>query len=526
MVGANLAALMFVVAGILLVNFLQSRPVNLQPHTEQLADALEQALKDNFIPTDSLHRSPPEVRIEKNVHWNFYRFEAVAPPKMNPEGLAKLLRDAMVKYDATVRELDTPPPNREITLAIGGHEFARVLFHPQPVAAAPAVAPVRMDLHLDAQRLAKEVEEAVRAENIDPQRLGAEDKEDKEALWVLTRMKAMLPSTLSPGELSARIAAKITIKGVEATVTSGEAGVDVLHFACIGKDCVEIECQKGAPLQPPAASPQQEPKADTSKQKAAEATTPMGFPSMEELPLESAEHQEGEPAPPKPPALPKGVAPRLAVILDDGGYNGKVTEHALQLDKALAFAILPNTPKGKETAEAGKQAGFEIMLHMPMSTHGKKIKPYPGQLETNMDKDQIQKLTRDALDAVPGVSGVNNHTGSWFTEDKERVGYFMDVLKEKGLFFVDSRTLNTSKGYAVAKEKGVPTGQRDVFLDNSPDPAKIRAQWKAAVQRAKTHGQAIAIGHFRDKTVDVLAEELPKLAQEGIKLVHVSELLK
>ncbi len=234
-----------------------------------------------------------------------------------------------------------------------------------------------------------------------------------------------------------------------------------------------------------------------------------------------------EPVPPlvphAPPAPHAGPA-LLAIILDDGGWGGSVTRRVLELDNRLTLAILPHTPFCGQTARDASALGFEVMLHMPMETGGGKW-PHEGLLKTDMDRETIQRLTHEALAQVPGAAGVNNHTGTLFTTDAERLGWFMEVLKGEGLYFVDSRTNSRSVAHAAAEEQGLRALSRDVFLDNDSAPDYIRGQLDILIARARARGRAVGIGHFRQNTVTVLEEELPGLEEQGVKLVPLSELL-
>ena len=99
------------------------------------------------------------------------------------------------------------------------------------------------------------------------------------------------------------------------------------------------------------------------------------------------------------------------------------------------------------------------------------------------------------------------------------------MVRDKGLYFVDSRTTGRSTGHAAAMELGVRAADRDVFLDNESAPGYIRRQFELLVDGAQKRGAAVGIGHFRRGTVAVLRELLPQLSARGIELVHVSELL-
>lgn len=255
------------------------------------------------------------------------------------------------------------------------------------------------------------------------------------------------------------------------------------------------------------------------------------LPPQEDLPLESTEVQEVKQEDPTgavlavAPPFPDLRKPRVAIILDDGGYGGQRTEKLLELDPRLTLAILPNTPYARETAERGAAKGFEIMLHMPMETYSRKT-AFPGQITTRMEAEEIERLTVEALAQVPGVVGVNNHTGSKFTRDSVKMTEFLKVVQSRSLFFIDSITITKSAAFAAAKTLGIPSAQRDIFLDNSSSERQIRRQFKELIMRAKMRGLAIGIGHFRQHTVDVLAEELPKLEAYGVELVHASEVVR
>lgn len=70
------------------------------------------------------------------------------------------------------------------------------------------------------------------------------------------------------------------------------------------------------------------------------------------------------------------------------------------------------------------------------------------------------------LDKFPGIAGVNNHMGSRFTEDAERMDVVMKELEKRGLFFLDSKTTPHSAGEKAAKDNRVRYVSRNVFLDN------------------------------------------------------------
>ncbi len=217
----------------------------------------------------------------------------------------------------------------------------------------------------------------------------------------------------------------------------------------------------------------------------------------------------------------------LAIIVDDMGGNLQEAKELLSIDLPITFSIIPGLPKVKAVAEAAHAKGQQVMIHMPMEPQG-----YPAQrMEKNglllsYSDDEIVHRLREYAEANPLAVGANNHMGSRFTENEPKMRTVLALLKEKGLFFVDSRTSPHSVGFALAEKMGLETGARNVFLDNVQEVAAIKTQLDEAVRIASRRGSAIAICHPHQTTIRALREAMPELHQAGITFVHASELVK
>jgi polysaccharide deacetylase 2 family uncharacterized protein YibQ len=217
---------------------------------------------------------------------------------------------------------------------------------------------------------------------------------------------------------------------------------------------------------------------------------------------------------------------RVAIVIDDFGYDGKLARRFLQIDAPLSFSVLPNGTFSKSIARRVSQAGRELMLHLPMEPRGyPEVDPGIGALLTEMTDTELAAALRKNLDAFPDIKGVNNHMGSRFCENEEKLRLVMRELKNRGLFFVDSRTTRRTQAYTVAQEEGVPSAERNVFLDNIQSPQAVRRQLKRLIQLAKLKGEAIGIAHPHEVTLKVLKEDVPKLSNNGVELVPVSQLV-
>lgn len=227
-----------------------------------------------------------------------------------------------------------------------------------------------------------------------------------------------------------------------------------------------------------------------------------------------AQHRGGAAAP----------AGQLALVIDDLGRSVDDVEALDALGVPLSYSVLPFEAETPAVVARLRAEHREILCHLPMEPANDND-PGPGALREGMDLDALAAATTRALAQVPGAVGANNHMGSELTTDRAAMGTVLDVLQRHGLFFLDSRTSPSSVGFALARSLGLPAAERDVFLDDSPDPAAIRAQFARFLARSRERGAAIAIAHPRPTTLEVLREEVPKAKAQGFTFVPVSFLL-
>ena len=130
-----------------------------------------------------------------------------------------------------------------------------------------------------------------------------------------------------------------------------------------------------------------------------------------------------------------------------------------------------------------------------------------------------------SLPSVPHAGGCKNHEGSAATGGRRVMKVILSHLKQKGLFFVDSRVTPETVVPEIAKESGLSFTTRDVFIDNQMNPSAIRKKLEEAKQIALTHGKAVVIGHDRKMTLQVIKEAVAAFEKDGIRFVLVKELL-
>lgn len=216
---------------------------------------------------------------------------------------------------------------------------------------------------------------------------------------------------------------------------------------------------------------------------------------------------------------------RLAIILDDLGSDSGVADAIFALPYPLTVSILPNHEHSVDIAEAAHRRGDEVMLHLPMQSIGEETAE-AKELRPGMSAAEVGALVSPLLQAFPYISGVNNHQGSQATSDPALMQALMPLLREKHLFYIDSRTTAATVAYDTAHASGVRCAFRNVpFLDDVQEESAIRKQLEIAMRDARKTGEAVAICHPHPATLKALREALPHAAAQGVRLVPASELV-
>jgi len=222
----------------------------------------------------------------------------------------------------------------------------------------------------------------------------------------------------------------------------------------------------------------------------------------------------------------KGKGAKIAIVLDDFGYNMNNIEPLFEVNSPLTISILPRLPYSEIITEQAFKNGFEVILHLPLEPHSKESKLEEGTIMVDMSGQKVNELLTKAIESVPKLKGVSNHMGSKALEDSNFMqGLFME-LKKRDLYFLDNLVTDKSVCREVAKSVGLRTAARSVFLDNESNEGYIEKQiFRTANLAAKT-GWAIGVGHDRANTIKVLAKVIPQLKKAGFEFVYVSELVK
>jgi uncharacterized protein len=220
--------------------------------------------------------------------------------------------------------------------------------------------------------------------------------------------------------------------------------------------------------------------------------------------------------------------PRLAIIIDDLGRDPAAAGAVLALPFPLTASVLPNLPFSADVADRAYRRGDHVILHLPMQAESESgaAKPETVELRVGMNAGQVRSILASMLATVPHATGVNNHQGSRATADPALMNTLMAAIRERDLYFIDSRTTAATVAYDAAESAGVPAASRKVFLDDTPTRKAVLVQLALAARDARRDGSVIAIGHPHPETIAALAEGVPRLRADGIQLVFASDLVR
>jgi hypothetical protein len=219
-------------------------------------------------------------------------------------------------------------------------------------------------------------------------------------------------------------------------------------------------------------------------------------------------------------------SPKIALDIDDVGYRRSYINSLISLKTPITFAIFPYAHYSKDIDLKLHKLGYETIMHTPMEPVDTALFPGDGALFISMDKKEIRRKISADIKRLPYIDGANNHEGSLFTSDKKKICDAVSDFKKKNMFFMDSLTDDNSYAYRCALKQGIPSAQRDVFIDDKPADGYIENQIKIAAALAKRFKRVIVIGHPRSDTVKTLMSEIPALKKEGYKFVPLCEFLR
>ncbi len=216
--------------------------------------------------------------------------------------------------------------------------------------------------------------------------------------------------------------------------------------------------------------------------------------------------------------------PTIAIIFDDFGESLNALKDVHSLGIPITVSVIPNLRFSKNIAHIASRCGHSVFIHLPLQPiEEKHVKTDKYRfINSDLKKREIAFLLKRYLNSIRIAVGVNNHMGSKATKDEKLMRTIVKEVKDRGLFFVDSRTSEESVGYEVALEEGVFCGYNEGFLDSSDDMSVMKEKMDYLINKSREKGKIIIIAHPRENTIRFLKNELPKL-KEIVEFITIKE---
>lgn len=189
--------------------------------------------------------------------------------------------------------------------------------------------------------------------------------------------------------------------------------------------------------------------------------------------------------------LPK----RAAIVIDDFGNDMLGTKEMFELPITFTAAIMPFLPTTKRDAEWAHRTGNEVIVHLPMQPLKGTKGLGPGAITSDLNDEEVRKRVIAAIEDVPYAVGINNHMGSKITVDERIMRVVLEVCRERGMLYLDSKTNYRSIVGRLAKEMNVKYAENQLFLDDLHSERHIAKQMKLITNYLADHDYCIAIGH-------------------------------
>ena len=384
--GMSSVATLVVLAGILAVRFYENRPANLTEPSTRLAQLIERSLDRHYVSSAATEVETTDEQSEDGTVWKHYRYDVPVPERLDPAGVGQLIRKDLERYNLLVQGSDG---DRNLKIWLANYEIAAVTLR-----SAPSGTAGKADLRVASTQIAAEAGAALTTMGVPEEvRYTAEPRlnEDNDARWYVTSIEAALPADATAEDLLAALSHHIQFTGAHIRPGLQQGNRLPVEVRYRDRVCVALSCELntvgGLPEGLP--RPGEEPTLnetvsrmlaeapETVEPKMPASAAPEIVPTDASLAESAAETEATSdkallaklPVPPEPRGVSSDVDdPVMAIVLDDGGYGGMVTERILKLDPALTLSILPNTPHGEDTAQRAAALGFEVLLHMPMES--------------------------------------------------------------------------------------------------------------------------------------------------------------
>jgi len=220
--------------------------------------------------------------------------------------------------------------------------------------------------------------------------------------------------------------------------------------------------------------------------------------------------------------------PRVAVIVVGLGLSRASSMAAIKkLPPEVSFVFDPYAQKLEDWLLRSRLSGHEVFLGLPLQSDRFPFVdagPYSLSVDATTEENMAQ-LTK-LLSRFPGYVGVAALGDSRFTTMVDKIKPVLEVIKARGLMYVDSSLNNASVVPRIADEIGVPRAIGNLVIDAVPSRRAIDARLAKLERIARDQTMAIAIVRAYPATIERLNLWFDSLRAKRLVLAPVSALVE
>ena len=213
--------------------------------------------------------------------------------------------------------------------------------------------------------------------------------------------------------------------------------------------------------------------------------------------------------------------PKIALIVRGLGLNPRITQQAIDaLPPETTLSFVPYADGLQTWVNIARAKGHEVLLEVPMEPLDYPDNdPGPQGLMSASPPAENAKRLEWVMGRTTGYFGLTNYLGSKFIGSDEGMNALFDVLRQRGLAFIDDGTAFTRVG-------DVQRASADRVVDGQQLSAdSIGKQLEGLELAAKQNGQALGVGSAYPVTIDQLARWSREASARGFQLAPASAVM-
>ncbi len=245
---------------------------------------------------------------------------------------------------------------------------------------------------------------------------------------------------------------------------------------------------------------------------------------------------EGATTPPPEPEIPDwqrfaaaaeapDTRPRIAVVVTGLGLAADATNTAIRtLPAEVSLSFTPYAKDLETWVDLARSHGHEVLLDLPMEpTTFPNDDPGPRALITSLSAEENLERLNWVLGRVEAYVGLAGFMGSRFSASEAQLRPIFQVLKERGLLYLDNRPTDGYVATRLARKMGLANAVNSRLLDDRHASRPTIDARLAQIERvALTDQVAIAMARPFPITLERLSAWLDELDEGTFQLVPLT----